>query len=137
MRDNTITLNRKWVINAGLSTYTSTYNRFVFYADYFIQGGNRLMQGGALFTRNFDAEGDDSRLSLSGGIAYRYKDAIIPVVKLNTNKLAIGLSYDVNVSKLKTASEYRGGFELTLSYAGLWNKENSDAEKVHCPVALW
>jgi hypothetical protein len=76
-------------------------------------------------------------LSLSGGAVYRWKDAIIPVVKINTNKLSIGLSYDVNTSKLKTASSYRGGFELTLSYMGLLNKDNADADKVHCPINIW
>ena len=137
MADNDIRLNKKWVFNTGVSAYTSTFNRIVIYADYFIQGGNRMAQGGCLFTRNFDPDGDESRLSVSGGAVYRYKDAVIPVIKLNTNKLCIGLSYDVNVSKLKTASAYRGGFEMTLSYMGLWNKANSDAEKVHCPINIW
>jgi type IX secretion system PorP/SprF family membrane protein len=137
MTDNDVRLNRKYVFNAGFSTNTSVYNRIVFYADYFMQGANRLAQGGFLFTRNLDPEGDNARLSLSGGVAYRWKDAIVPVVKINTNQLSIGLSYDVNTSKLRTASSYRGGFELTLSYVGLWNKENSDAEKVHCPINFW
>jgi type IX secretion system PorP/SprF family membrane protein len=137
MADNNIRLNKKWVFNTGLSTYTNTFNRIVIYADYFMQGGDKMAQGGFLFTHNFDEAGDDAKLALSGGLVYRYKDAIIPVIKLNTNKLLIGLSYDVNTSKLKTASSYRGGFELTLSYMGLWNKANSDAEKVHCPINIW
>ncbi|MDP4262991.1 MAG: PorP/SprF family type IX secretion system membrane protein [Bacteroidota bacterium] len=137
MTDNDIRLNKKYGFNTGLSTYTNLYNRIVVYADYFIQGGNRLAQGGFLFTRNLDTGGDDARLSLSGGAAYRWKDAFVPVVKINTNQLSIGLSYDVNISKLRTASSYRGGFELTLSYMGLWNAENSDAEKVHCPANIW
>lgn len=137
MTDSDIRLNKKWVFNAGLSAYTSVYNRIVIYADYFMQGGDRMAQGGFLYTHNFDHTGDDARLSLSGGTVYRWKDAFIPVVKINTNKLSIGLSYDVNTSKLKTASQYRGGFELNLSYMGLWNSKNSDAEKVDCPVNIW
>jgi type IX secretion system PorP/SprF family membrane protein len=137
MSDNAITLNKKIVFNTGLSAYTNTFNRVVIYADYFMQGANRMAQGGFLFTRNFDPEGDNSKLSISGGAVYRYKDAIIPVIKLNTNKMGIGLSYDVNISKLSTASQYRGGFELTLSYSGLWNAENAAAEKVHCPINIW
>jgi type IX secretion system PorP/SprF family membrane protein len=137
MRDNEIRLNKKWVFNTGLSAYTSTYNRIVIYADQFMQGANKMTQGGFLFTHNFDHTGDDARLSLSGGAVYRWKDAIIPVIKINTNKLSIGLSYDVNTSKLRTASNYRGGFELTLSYMDLWSNKNSDAEKVDCPVNIW
>jgi len=137
MVDNDIRLNKKWVFNTGLSAYTSTYNRIVIYADYFMQGGDKLAQGGFLYTHNFDHTGDESRLSVSCGAAYRWKDAMIPVVKINTNKLSVGMSYDVNTSKLKTASSYRGGFELTLSYMGLWSGKNSNAEKVDCPINIW
>ncbi len=137
MVDNDVRLNKKWVINAGVSAYTNRYNRLEFYADYFMQGSNRLAQGGCLFTHNFDTGGDESALSLSGGVVYRWKDAVIPELKLNVNKLGIGFSYDVNASKLSTASSYRGGFELTLSYTGLWNAENIALEKVHCPITIW
>lgn len=137
MNDNKIRLNKKWVFNTGVSAYTSTYNRIVIYADYFIQGGSRMAQGGFLYSHNFDHTGDDARFSLSGGAVYRVKDALIPVVKLNTNKLSMGLSYDINTSKLKTASNYRGGFELTLSYMALWNGKNSEARKVECPINNW
>jgi type IX secretion system PorP/SprF family membrane protein len=137
MKDNDITLNKKWAFNTGISTYASTYDKVVVYADYFMQGGNRLAQGGLLITHNFDTDGDNARLSLSGGVAYRWKDALIPVVKLNSDKLSIGLSYDVNISKLSTASAYRGGFELTLTYSDLWNAEKIEASKVKCPVNLW
>ena len=102
-----------------------------------MQGGDRLAQGGFLYSHNFDHTGDNARLSLSGGAVYRWKDALIPVVKINTEKLSIGLSYDVNTSKLKTASNYRGGFELTLSYIDLWNGKNSEARKVECPINIW
>lgn len=135
--DNDIRLNKKWVFNAGISTFTSTFDKLTIYGDYFMQGGNRLAQGGLLFTHSFDAEGDDALLALSGGMAYRWKDALIPVVKLKAKKLSIGLSYDVNVSKLKTASNYRGGFELTLTYTDLWNKEKIEASKLKCPINLW
>jgi type IX secretion system PorP/SprF family membrane protein len=137
MNNNEIRLNKKWVFNTGVSAYTSTYNRIVIYADYFMQGGSRMAQGGFLYSHNFDHTGDDSKFSLSGGAVYRFKDAVIPVVKLNTNKMSMGLSYDVNTSKLKTASYYRGGFELTLSYMALWNGKNSEARQVECPINNW
>ncbi|MBL7738256.1 MAG: PorP/SprF family type IX secretion system membrane protein [Chitinophagaceae bacterium] len=137
MQDNEVRLNKKWVFNTGVSAYTSTYNRVVIYADHFMQGANRMTQGGFLFTHNFDHTGDDARFSLSGGAVYRWKDALIPVVKINTNKLSIGLSYDVNTSKLRTASSYRGGFELTLSYMDIWGSKNKDLELVECPIKNW
>jgi len=137
MKDNDVRLNQKWVYNMGFSAYTNTFNRIVVYADHFRQGGNRVTQTGFLFTHNFDTDGDNARLSLSGGAVYRLKDALIPVVKLNAGKLNMGFSYDINISKLRTASMYRGGFELSLCYTDIWNKKNADAEKMECPINIW
>ena len=47
---NDVVLNEKWVINAGLSAPTSDFDKFILYGDYFMQGGNRLVQGGFLFS---------------------------------------------------------------------------------------
>ncbi len=137
MQDNEVRLNQKWVFNMGFSAYTNTFNRIVVYADHFRQGGNRVIQSGFLYTHNFDPDGDDARLSLSGGAVYRAKDALIPVIKINTNRLSMGFSYDVNISKLRTASMYRGGFELSLSYTDIWNRKNADAAKMECPINIW
>jgi hypothetical protein len=43
-------------------------------------------------------------------------DAIILTTVLETEKLNFGVSYDINTSKLRTASNYRGAFELSLTY---------------------
>jgi type IX secretion system PorP/SprF family membrane protein len=137
MQDNEVRLNKKWVFNLGLTAYSNAYNRIVAYADYFLQGGNRMAQGGFYYTHVFDYFEDKPVLSLSGGAVYRWKDAVIPVIKINTYKLSIGLSYDVNISKLRTASNHRGGFELTLSYMDLWKNKNSGANKVECPTDIW
>jgi type IX secretion system PorP/SprF family membrane protein len=137
MLDNEIKLNKKLVFNAGFSVYTNESDRIFIYGDYFMQGGDRMMQAGFLYTHNFDLTGDYSRLSFSGGAAYRWKDALIPIIKLNTNNLSVGLSYDINTSNLKTASNYRGGFELIFSYMDLWSFINKGAEKVNCPTNIW
>lgn len=50
------------------------------------------------------------------GLHYRNKDAFIVSALLEMAQYAIGLSYDVNVSGLKTASIGRGGFEISLRY---------------------
>jgi hypothetical protein len=59
---------------------------------------------------------DQNKTSVNLGGIYRWNDAFIPVVKLDYQNFSFGLSYDVNVSKLKTASQSKGGFELTISY---------------------
>lgn len=43
-------------------------------------------------------------------------DAIIPQVYVGIEDFSLGLSYDINVSKLNYASYYRGGFEISIRY---------------------
>jgi len=52
---------------------------------------------------------------LAGGY-YRAGDAVIPSFGFEFSNFAIGISYDVNVSSLTTASSGRGGLEISLSY---------------------
>jgi type IX secretion system PorP/SprF family membrane protein len=53
--------------------------------------------------------------AISIGAFYRVKDAIIPTLQVEKGNFLIGLSYDINVSMLATGSNYRGGFEISLS----------------------
>ncbi len=51
------------------------------------------------------------------GLHHRYKDALIALAGFEFNRtIYIGLSYDVNVSKLIKASNLRGGYELSLVF---------------------
>lgn len=137
MEQYDVRLNRKWVINAGYSVAISDYQKIVAYVDYFKQGGNSMIQAGFLYNHSLDETGDDAGLSIAGGAAIRWKDAIVPVVRLKNNQFALGVSYDVNTSKLKTASLYRGGFEMTLSYTGIWNLFQHKDDLVECPKIGW
>lgn len=56
---------------------------------------------------------------LNIGVYYRVGDAIIPQVNLDMGKYAIGLAYDLNVSKYKQVSKYQGGFEIYLKFMTL------------------
>lgn len=136
-KDFDVHLNKKYVINGGLSAYINNADKLVVYADYFMQGGNRMLQGGGLYTHSFDESDEEAALSVAVGAAYRWKDAFIPILKLYTHNFGIGFSYDVNISKLTTASQFRGGFELSLSYIGLWRRLAESLEKVECPLKIW
>ncbi len=126
-------LNPKMVFNFGINTPTSDNSRLIGFADYFAQGGNRQFLGGALYETDLVQYYDDEEIvSLAFGGFYRWSDAIIPVIRLRYFKWNIGISYDANVSKLKTASQMRGGFELTASFRGFLNTRNSSAQKVRC-----
>jgi type IX secretion system PorP/SprF family membrane protein len=133
---NDIRLNKKLVINGGLAAVTSETDQLVLYLDYFVQGGNNQAQGGFLYRHDLVQEDDDYTISLAAGTFIRWNDALVPVVKLDYYNLAFGLTYDVNISKLKSASKGRGGFEATLSYSNFLNIRNSSSEKVRCPVSF-
>ncbi|RYY93471.1 MAG: type IX secretion system membrane protein PorP/SprF, partial [Chitinophagaceae bacterium] len=131
---NDLRLNRKFVVNAGLSVPISESERVVVYADYFMQGGSRQAQGGLLWRKDLGQQEEELPVSLYLGGFYRGNDAVVPVVKLDYHKIGFGLTYDMNLSKLKSASKARGGMELTVSYRGfLRNPDRSSTDKARCP----
>ena len=54
--------------------------------------------------------------SLMVGTHMRVKDAFIPSIQLEIAEYTLGISYDMNVSGLKTATSGKGGFEISLRY---------------------
>lgn len=133
-KQNDIILNHKWVVNAGFAAPINDENRVVMYADYFMQGGARQVQGGLMLSHDFIQIDEDQKKGISAGVFYRLNDAFTPVVKLDFFDYSLGVSYDVNTSKLKSASQYRGAYEVTLSYKAFNHRYNSSADKVKCPV---
>ena len=125
-------VDQKLVINAGLSTALSDNNRLLCFGDYFKQGGNRQFLGGVLYETDLVQYSEDDNVSFAVGGFYRWNDAFVPTVRVTMHEWQAGISYDVNVSKLKTASQFRGGFELTASYRGFLNTRSSSQEKMRC-----
>ena len=50
------------------------------------------------------------------GVWNRFKDAVIVYGGMEWDQLQVGISYDVNTSSLKTASNNRGGWEISAIY---------------------
>ena len=67
--------------------------------------------------------------SFSFGAYYRNNDAVIASMVYKYETYAVGVSYDINVSKLKGASNGRGGIEISLRYTNptsfLYKKDQS------------
>ncbi len=53
-------------------------------------------------------------LKLHGGLWHRLGRDIIPMLGVEYNRFTLMFSYDINVSKQRIASQYQGGFELSL-----------------------
>jgi type IX secretion system PorP/SprF family membrane protein len=133
---NDVRLNTKLMFNGGLAIPTSDMDKVILYTDVFSQGGSTQTQGGLMFKHDVVQEDVDDAFSLSAGAFVRWNDAVMPLLKLDYYNLALGLTYDVNISKLRSASNSRGGFELTASYRTFLNIRNSSAAAVRCPVAF-
>lgn len=133
---NDIVLNKKYVFNAGFTIKMNEDDRVMLYGDYFQQGGNHQGQGGFLIKHNLtpsNEDEDEETLSIAGGCFYRWNDATIPVIKLNLPKLSFGLSYDMNISKLKPASQLRGAFELTICHKNFLEGLRGSSMSIPCP----
>ncbi len=133
-QQNDFKLNRKYVLNFGLTSKTSDADRLVVYADLFKQGGAAQAQGGLMYKHDLVQTDDDQAISISGGLFYRLNDAVIPVVKLDYYKMSFGATYDINVSKLVPASQMRGGLEVTMTYKAFSPNHISDeVYRTRCP----
>lgn len=64
------------------------------------------------------------------GPTYRSKDAAIIEAGLKKGSYTARISYDVNTSSLKTVTDHRGGFEISLTYIARRSKPNPLA---NCP----
>lgn len=63
--------------------------------------------------------GVKSETGLNIGVYYRVGDAVIPQLNVDMGKYAIGLAYDLNISKFRQVSNLNGGFEIYLKFMTL------------------
>jgi type IX secretion system PorP/SprF family membrane protein len=88
--------------------------------EYILQGPLKNIDAGALLRiRLIDASkytGFIKGAAVSVGGTCRIGDAVIPQIQMEFANYAIGLSYDVNTSGLKSASSGREGFEISLRF---------------------
>lgn len=85
-----------------------------------------LLGGAMQFVANPEAE---FPVSFYGGGWFRFGDAVIPYIGLEFSDLRFGASYDINISDLKTASQSRGGIEISLIYI----KKQPESKGLPCP----
>lgn len=65
-------------------------------------------------------------------LAMRWGDAIIPGMQFYFNQWTVGMSYDVNISGFKVATQRRGGLELSAIYTAAAVKPVKDLKA--CPI---
>jgi len=132
--DAEILLNKKWQFNAGIKTNLSPQLELTVEGNHLIQGPySQTIAAGWLMYNLAGETNDEDAIKIGGGSGFRLNDAIIPFVQLQYKKLQTTISYDVNTSPLKTASQGQGGFELSLSYRAFTSYQSPLVKSMRCP----
>jgi type IX secretion system PorP/SprF family membrane protein len=63
--------------------------------------------------------GVKSETGLNIGVYYRIGDAIVPQINVDMGKYAVGVAYDLNISKYRQVTNLNGGFEIYLKFMTL------------------
>jgi type IX secretion system PorP/SprF family membrane protein len=126
-------LDPKYVFSAGVKVNMDDQSYFTIQADHSIQGSFVETIGGVMYSYKLGDDMVNPQYVLNLGAFMRVGDALIPVLKMEMNPLAIAISYDVNISPLKTVSQGQGGVELSISYVGFLDRKNSSKYKMLCP----
>ncbi|CAN5482949.1 hypothetical protein BH10BAC3_BH10BAC3_15430 [soil metagenome] len=132
--DPVIDLNAKWVYSLGVRFGITPSTYLTIQADHSNQGRyNETLAGAMIGVALQGYDFNESKYNLHVGGFLRWGDAFIPVIKMDYKPFSVALSYDVNISQLKSASQSRGGFELSISYQAFFDRNNSTKNAVLCP----
>ena len=115
----------RYGVHGGVRFQIGNRAELIPHALFMMQGNANEIAGGLVC--NFKVQpGTDLVL----GSMYRMDDAIAPSIGFHVNGFTIGLSYDINISQLKTASSSNGGYELSISFT---NTKKTPDTKFICP----
>jgi type IX secretion system PorP/SprF family membrane protein len=132
-RDPRVELDAKTDFSAGVRFAANEWSYVTVQANHSVQGPYSESIAGIMYGLKLGEDTENPQYVVHGGAFFRMNDAIIPVLKVDYRPFAFSLSYDANISSLRSSSYGRGGFELALSFAAFRDKENSSLNAVVCP----
>ncbi len=132
-RNPPVELNPKLVLSGGVRLSVNEVSYITLQSDYSKQGDYNETIGGITYSRKIGDDYTKPLYTIHFGGYLRWKDAFIPVLQLDYNPFSVAFSYDVNISELKAASQYQGGFEVSFTYAGFLDRNNTTKNAVLCP----
>ena len=114
-------LHREFIAHAGFNIGVKGTSLSLVPAILYLQQGplNEITAGGMLrhtIREESKYTGLLKETAVLLGAYYRVGDAIIPSFMFELSNFALGISYDVNTSSLKEASNGAGGFEISFRY---------------------
>jgi len=132
-QDSAMHSNIRWNLNAAVSTQLSDDLVLQLQSNFAQQGTYQELLAGGLLGWTGKMVAEEPVFVMYIGAFYRIGDAIIPVVKVKYKNLALGISYDINTSSLKEASNMQGGYEVTLFLTGRYPNKHANWGKTICP----
>jgi type IX secretion system PorP/SprF family membrane protein len=114
--NGSIKLNDQWIINPNFY-YTTQAKAFE------AVGG---------INAHYNLSGDGENI-LIGGLYYRYKESVIPMIGLGVKDFIFSFTYDATMSPLKAYNGTRGAFEFSLVRQGVFEKFNGNRRQTICP----
>ena len=121
------TIPMRYVVHGGVSFNISDRARIVPHALYMHQGSATEVMLGTYVQLNVNEETD-----LMAGAYYRFNDAIAPYVGFDYKNFVVGISYDVNASKLGAMQRNVNSFEISFSYIKR-SKNKNTVDFIPCP----
>jgi len=134
-----VRMSVKWNANAGFAYRINDWYGVLMQGNFTQQGtySEVIIGGLANWKKGGENELRQPDFIFYIGAFYRWKDALIPVLKLDYKGYSLGMSYDVNLSKLVTASHARGGTEVSLVKTGLFSNPKWNYSRTSCPQYGW
>jgi type IX secretion system PorP/SprF family membrane protein len=122
-QDSVSRIPRRYTIHGGANFYLgrNTYHRLTLSGIYMQQAKASELTFGMAYGHYIGNEYDAKYIYM--GAFFRKGDAIYPYVSLQMNDIQVGLSYDVNISRLKNIAPRYGSIELTFIYTKPDDKE--------------
>ncbi len=129
-------ISPRYDIHADFGTTLNDNLNVTFSAIHMIQNGTSSTSVGSslafgLRPGQFEIE---QRRMLNAGIYYRLGDAVIPYIGYTHNEVQFGLSYDVNVSTVKSGSVSTRSFEISLIYKRFAPNYTPRMGRYHSPI---
>jgi Protein of unknown function (DUF3308). len=117
-------IHRKYNIHAGVEIAINNSMALFPNGIFMTHGSNKEVLAGLNLLMS------NSSLKLMPGLHYQSNDAVIPSFSVLIKQIQFGLSYDLNISSLQTATNNQGGLELSLIYRCF--NSHLDQMKVPC-----
>ena len=105
-------LEPRTTIHSGYNFPITEFNRLYFSGLYMKSMLAKEFMIGAVLETALPGNMVESKLFT--GMYMRVNDAVIPYAGFSNGKFQVGISYDLNITSLKTATKSRGGFELSM-----------------------